>query len=200
MQTVIALCVYFALLLGVVFIARILGRLSIMRLTFTLACCAPLVLIFEGMLILAVYGWVGEVYGVSYQIWHQNADDQLLAAFAEIHVDAERRRDHHRLPRTAVDPPAIDRDVCFTADRDLQQEEILEQLRPDVDARAVAMIDEGHALELGLADEDVEDLFAADDIQPGRSRSRRKSPANAGSPIHPRPRLASVMPSCVAER
>jgi hypothetical protein len=40
---------------------------------------------------------------------------------------------------------------------------------------------------------------AAFDSQPEGSRIRWKSRANAGSPSHPSPRLASVMPSCVAE-
>ncbi len=34
----------------------------------------------------------------------------------------------------------------------------------------------------------------------GRSwKIAEMAPATAGSPIHPRPRLATVMPSCVAE-
>ena len=82
MDSLLALGVYFLLLLGVVALARLLGRWSLVRTTFAVACCAPLVILFGVLLVLAVYGWIGEVYGVAYQIWHPNPDHQFLGGVA----------------------------------------------------------------------------------------------------------------------
>lgn len=100
-------------------------------------------------------------------------------------TDTRRGSCHHRLRRVAGELVLAEPDRGFARNRDLQQKEISQRLGPHPDARAMAVIDERHALHPRPADADIERLAAADHIETMRHEQRAdvlaRGSAGAGS-------------------
>jgi hypothetical protein len=94
-----------------------------------------------------------------------DSNDKLLTSFAKCHVDPESRRNHNGLFCTAVDCLVVDFDKRFTANRNLKQEKISQQLGSDAYTGPVSMIDQRDTFDLRAAYANVEDLVTAHNVE-----------------------------------